>query len=85
MPQEEIPFEIKTEDTPQGIQTLVEGVEPVTTKDLLEVEAKRPLRGGEAEAGPLFDVEGRAQTDLVEESRKQVQVPEEDVPYTESE
>ena len=63
---EEIPFE--TEPTPQGIQTLVEGVEPVTTQDLLEVEAERPLRGGEAEAGPLFDIEGRAQMDLVEEA-----------------
>jgi hypothetical protein len=61
---------METETTPQGEQTLVEGVKPVTTQDLLEVEAKRPLRGGEAEAGPLFDVEGRSQMDLVEEVRK---------------
>jgi len=65
---QDIPF--GTETTPQGEQTLMEGVDPVTTQDLLEVEAERPLRGGEAEAGPLFDVEGRAQMDLVDESRK---------------
>ena len=56
-----------TEPTPQGEQVLIEGVEPVSTRARLAVEGERPLRGGEAEAGPLFDEGARAQQDLLDQ------------------
>ncbi len=47
-------------------QTLLPGIEPITARQRLEAEARRPLRGGEAPppTGGLFDEGARAQRDL---------------------
>ncbi len=55
-----------SEATPAGEQGLVPGVAPVTTRERLQVEAERPLAGGAAPAGGLFDEDGRAQIDLLD-------------------
>ena len=57
--------ELATEATPAGEQTLVPGVEPVSTRDQLQAKQDAPLRGGAKPATEgLFDVEGRAQDDM---------------------
>lgn len=47
-------------------QTLVPGVTPVTTRERLEAEAAKPMRGGNAplQEGGLFDLESRKQLDM---------------------
>jgi hypothetical protein len=57
--------ELATETTAVGEQTLVPGVEPVSTRDQLQAKQEAPMRGGNKPATEgLFDVEGRAQDDL---------------------
>lgn len=56
----------RTEATAAGEQILIEGVAPVTARERLELEAAKPLRGGDAAAGGLFDDTARAQTDLLD-------------------
>ncbi|MGO4833501.1 hypothetical protein AB4144_14635 [Rhizobiaceae sp. 2RAB30] len=55
-----------SETTAAGEQTLIPGVEPVTTKQRLETEAAKPMRGGDAPPpdGGLFDLESRQQIDI---------------------
>jgi hypothetical protein len=54
-----------TEQTPEGEQTLIEGVAPVTDKDRAELQAKKPKRGGDAATDfGLFDTGARDQTDM---------------------
>jgi predicted RNA methylase len=54
-----------TEQTPEGEQTLIEGVKPVTDRDRLEAQAKKPKRGGDAATDfGLFDTGARDQTDM---------------------
>lgn len=57
---------IATESTPIGEQSLIPGVAPVTTRDRLNLEASRPMRGGNAAppAGGLFDQGARDQADI---------------------
>lgn len=46
----------QTERTPEGEQSLIPGVAPVTDKDRAEAQIAKPLRGGDvAPAGGLFD------------------------------
>jgi hypothetical protein len=45
-------------------QTLIPGVEPVTDRQRLELEASKPLQGGNAAPGGLFDEEARSQQEL---------------------
>jgi hypothetical protein len=47
-------------------QSLIPGVEPVSDKARAELAASKPMRGGDAAAGGLFDADARAQTDLVD-------------------
>jgi hypothetical protein len=49
-------------------QLLIDGVQPVTNRQRLDVEAARPMQGGDAAppAGGLFDEGARAQTDLLD-------------------
>ena len=57
------------EQTDQGEQTLIEGVAPVTDKDRVEAQSKRPLKSKKAQKDAdegLFDVEGRKQSDLLD-------------------
>lgn len=58
----------RTEATPAGEQQLIPGVEPVSARALAELEAQRPLTGGDAAppAGGLFDDAARAQMDLMD-------------------
>ncbi|GLO70325.1 hypothetical protein MACH17_18420 [Phaeobacter inhibens] len=45
-----------TEETPEGTQALVPGVEPITTRDRLHRAQERPLSGGNAPCDVgLFD------------------------------
>jgi predicted ABC-type ATPase len=56
-----------TEQTAQGEQRLVPGVEPVSQAQRLNVEAARPLTGGDAPADfGLFDTGARRQIDLMD-------------------
>jgi len=63
------------EDTPEGVQTLVPGVAPVTLRERLEVMARQPMT---PKRGPilqkpcdigLFDEAARAQLDLIDALR----------------
>lgn len=55
---------LNAERTAQGEQTLLPGVEPVTDKDRLAVQANRPLRGGDKPLDDgLFDTGARKQQD----------------------
>jgi len=60
------------EDTPEGVQTLVPGVAPVTLRERLDVMARKPMT---PKRGPilqkpcdigLFDEAARAQRDLID-------------------
>lgn len=55
-----------SEATAAGEQTLIPGVRPVSTKEKLEAQAAKPMRGGDAAPaeGGLFDENARAQPDL---------------------
>lgn len=50
-------------------QTLIPGVAPVTDRARADLLAARPLRGGDAPAGGLFDQNARNQTDLFDASQ----------------
>ena len=56
----------RTETTAAGDQMLIEGVAPVTTRQRLEAEGAKPMRGGNAAppAGGLFDLDARDQVDM---------------------
>lgn len=56
-----------TEKTEAGEQSLIPGVKPVSTKEKIENEAKKPMRGGNAAPGGLFDEGARNQTDLLDQ------------------
>lgn len=58
----------RTEATPAGEQGLIPGVDPLDLKAVAELEAARPLRGGDAAppAGGLFDDAAAAQMDLLD-------------------
>lgn len=58
----------RTEATPAGEQQLIPGVEPVTPRAVAELQAQRPLTGGDAAppAGGLFDDAARAQLELLD-------------------
>jgi len=55
-----------TEKTAAGEQQLIEGVKPVSTKEKLDAQAKKPMRGGDAAPpeGGLFDLESRKQMSI---------------------
>lgn len=53
-----------TEATPAGQQTLIDGVKPFTTKERLEAQAAKPMRGGDAPAGGMFDDTKTKQIDM---------------------
>lgn len=55
-----------TEATPAGEQALLPGVKPVSTKQRLETEGAKPMRGGDAAMpeGGLFDLEAQKQIDI---------------------
>jgi hypothetical protein len=53
-----------TEATPAGDQTLLDGVKPVTTRERLEAQAAKPMRGGDAPAGGMFDDTKTKQIDM---------------------
>jgi hypothetical protein len=53
-----------TEATPAGQQTLIDGVKPVTTRERLEAQAAKPLRGGDKPAGGMFDDTKTRQIDM---------------------
>jgi hypothetical protein len=64
-----IPEGLQTETTPEGEQTLVPGVRPITQRERLETlmcaplttrRAQKPLNIG------LFDEDGRAQQDILD-------------------
>jgi hypothetical protein len=57
-----------SEKTAAGEQILIAGVAPVSTKEKLELEAAKPMRGGEAAppAGGLFDPAATSQADLLD-------------------
>jgi len=47
-------------------QSLIPGVGPVSDKARAELAAGKPMRGGDAAGGGLFDADARAQADLVD-------------------
>ncbi|OBQ59571.1 hypothetical protein EFV37_22175 [Mesorhizobium loti] len=55
-----------SEKTAAGEQTLIEGVKPVSTKEKLDAQGNKPLRGGDAAPpeGGLFDLEARKQLSI---------------------
>lgn len=54
------------EQTQAGDQRLIDGVAPVAQRDRLQAQMDGPLRGGDAAAdGGLFDLNGRAHTDML--------------------
>jgi len=63
------------EHTPEGVQTLVPGVAPVTLRERLDVLARKPMtpKRGPALQKPcdigLFDEAARAQRDLIDQLR----------------
>jgi len=63
------------EDTPEGVQTLVPGVAPVTLRERLDVMARKPVtpKRGAVPQKPcdigLFDEAARAQRDLINQLR----------------
>jgi hypothetical protein len=58
----------RTEATAAGEQQLIPGVDPLDPRAIAELEAARPLRGGDAAppAGGLFDDAAAAQMDLLD-------------------
>lgn len=47
-------------------QTLIPGVEPISDKARADLAAARPMRGGDAAAGGLFDAGARGQMDIAD-------------------
>jgi hypothetical protein len=60
------PPDTPTEKTEAGEQALIPGVKPVSTREKLEAEGAKPLKGGDAAPpeGGLFDLEARKQLDI---------------------
>lgn len=57
----------ETEDTPEGPQTLIPGVQAVTTRERLQQCQERPLSGGSEPCnGGLFDDSARRQLDMLD-------------------
>jgi hypothetical protein len=58
-----------TEETPEGTQTLIEGVAPVTDADRAAAAQERAMRGGDSPPpeGGLFDEAQRNQLDLLDD------------------
>lgn len=56
----------RSEATAAGEQTLIDGVAPVSTRERLEAQGKKPTRGGDAPppAGGLFDIDAQKQIDI---------------------
>lgn len=55
----------RTDAGPEGTrQTLIDGVAPISDRDRIAARAEKPMRGGDAPAGGLFDEAGRAQKDI---------------------
>lgn len=56
-----------TEETPEGVQALVPGVQPVTTREKLEQAMLKPLRGSQVACDVgLFDESERRQLDMLD-------------------
>lgn len=55
-----------SEPTPAGEQSLFDGIAPVTDREKIAAEAAKPLRGGDAPAGGLFDETVTRQPDLID-------------------
>lgn len=55
-----------SEKTAAGEQTLIDGVKPVSTKEKLDAQAAKPLRGGDKALpeGGLFDIDAQKQIDM---------------------
>lgn len=53
-----------SERTAAGEQTLLGGVAPVTTREKLEAQAAKPMRGGDRPAGGMFDETKTKQIDI---------------------
>lgn len=53
-----------TEATSAGDQTLIDGVKPVTTKEKIEAQGSKPLRGGDKPVGGMFDETRTKQIDM---------------------
>lgn len=53
-----------SEPTAAGEQRLIPGVAPVSTKEKLEAQGAKPMRGGAAAPGGMFDEDARAQADM---------------------
>ncbi len=65
------PYLRATEAGADGIQqSLIPGVAPVTDKQRLDLAASKPLQGGNAPAGGMFDENALAQTDLMDLARQ---------------
>ena len=63
----------ETEETGAGMQTLMRGVAPITSRDRLSVLAAAPLAPRATQKScdmGLFDLESRRQIDLVDELRR---------------
>lgn len=56
----------ESEATAAGEQTLIDGVKPVSTKEKLEAQAAKPMRGGDKAMpeGGLFDLDSQKQIDM---------------------
>ena len=56
----------ESEATAAGEQTLINGVKPVSTKEKLEAQAAKPMRGGDKAMpeGGLFDLDSQKQIDM---------------------
>ncbi|MEQ8402665.1 MAG: hypothetical protein RIE24_08000 [Silicimonas sp.] len=63
-----------TETTPEGEQTVVPGVTPITAADRLALRAAAPMEPSRVQKPcdhGLFDVEGRKQIDWIDEAHKE--------------
>ena len=66
----------ETEAGPDGTrQTLIEGVKPVSNRDRIAVQAAKPMRGGNAAAGGMFDDTVRNQRDIFDPASKPPSAP----------
>lgn len=62
-----MPQHFATEDTPEGPQTLIPGVEPITARERLQRRQEQPLSGASAPCDKgLFDDGTRRQLDMLD-------------------
>lgn len=59
-------FRAPAEQTDAGLQVLIPGVGEVTIKQKLDLEASKPMRGGDRPAGGLFDEAKTKQLDIAD-------------------